>query len=337
MADCNAELSALRQGSFPLAALMRLLFLPVTVTVWIWRAVPFSARWLETRFPLFQPILQITREALFLPMVLICPLPIGPIRRHLAGKITEQGDFVFYCHPRLIVCMHLIWVGWLVGLTALLQGSVAEPAGWDLGWLMRLVTWLWIVTLVVTIIALSLDLGRLSVAMLIVATAGLAAMLGFVQARVQLPILGAVIAGLAMIPIEMEWGLPVLVSLLIGLWYTTMAGWKRLDDFWVVSPKGNYIEHRTFERGGDHHPYEFKVFRATWPCLLKKYLCFGYGNIEIRDNHNSGVIATIEGCLHARGHERMITERFRAYEVTPVRRPPPISDEEEIVDRDIDP
>ena len=269
------------------------------------------------RLPGIRPLRRLLVEFVGGIGLVLFPLPFSIFRRKLVGCYQPDGNLVFFCHPRLVVCMHLIWVGWLVALFTGLN-TLFLQYGWDFRLPVAWVIWLWLAVLLVTIIALGVDLGRVAVGYLLLTlvVGGLGLMV--LQLWRHIPVFARVWWALKSLPIGIEWGVPFAASLVIGLAFALMAAWQRLNDIWTLSPESNYLEHSTFESTDDQIPKGAKIIRANYACLLKKYLFCGYGDILVMDYQGAKPIRTIHGVLFASWHERALMTRLKTTRVDAV-------------------
>ncbi|MEM7234426.1 MAG: hypothetical protein AAF517_19765, partial [Planctomycetota bacterium] len=73
---------------------------------------------------------------------------------------------------------------------------------------------------------------------------------------------------------------------------------------------GNLLDHYRFERSDTSISKGGKTFRADWPCMLKKWFFFGYGNILILDAHSKRTLHCIRGVFFAHQHAEVLKTRF---------------------------
>lgn len=225
------------------------------------------------------------------------PIPLFWMRRILVGRSNSNGDLEFYSHPDFVCTCHLVWVGWLV-CTAAGYNRLAVHRGWlamPVSWL----SWLWVLVLVFTIMVLGLKFGRVACGFL--AAAFTIAVLGTTIAELQIniPLTGSFFRSLSGIPVRLEWGVPMLTSLVLGLTFSAMATWQTVNDRWILPARGNYIEHVNFQHRDRSISKGTKSFVAQFDCLIRRYLFFGYGDIEVRSALGNTVIDRIEGVFFA--------------------------------------
>jgi len=117
------------------------------------------------------------------------------------------------------------------------------------------------------------------------------------------------------IPVLVEWGVPMVVSFVLGFTFVCVATWRRLNDRWTLRPTGNYLEHENFQERDRTISKGAKTFVAVYPCLLRRYLLFGFGNIEVRSSTGTTLIDRIEGVFFAQKHADLIKYRFGTTDV----------------------
>ena len=116
------------------------------------------------------------------------PVPIGIFGRQLAGKKSPEGHIEFYSHPNFICTMHLIWVGWIVTI-----GTFYNHVGSQDGrtWPQipgELLSWPWLFVLIVTLIVMGLEFGRVALGFLIAAILVTGLGLGLLQSMSNIPV-----------------------------------------------------------------------------------------------------------------------------------------------------
>lgn len=246
------------------------------------------------------------------------PLPFGIFRRQLAGKAIEGGTMEFYSHPNFVCTMHLIWVGWAVTLGSMIN-KIFEKAGDAEGSELipgDVLSWLWLTVLVVTIIVMGLEFSRVAVFFLIAAllVAGLG--LWLIQALADVPVFKDIAHIIELVPVSLEWGVPMVISFILGFMFVCVAAWRRMNDCWSLKAKGNYLEHENFQEKDRTISKGAKTFVAVFPCLLRRYLFFGYGDIEIRSSTGTTLIDRIDGVFFARHHADIVKFRFGTTDVS---------------------
>lgn len=259
--------------------------------------------------------------------LMFIPLPIGIFRRQLAGYVQPDGDLEFYSHPNFVCTMHLIWVGWLVTLGALYNDFAITrdlpeiPAGW-LGW-----PWLFVLT--VTIIVMGLRFARVAVGFLIASIAIILLGLALTQALSHVELFKQISQVLGRVKVNVDSGVPMVVSLVLGLVFVSVAAWRRMNDRWLLKPTGNYLEHENFQEKDRTIAKGAKTFVAVFPCLVRRYLMFGFGDIEVRSSTGTTLIDRIEGCFFARRHADIVKFRFSTTDIDLGRHAEEAEEEEE--------
>ena len=247
--------------------------------------------------------------------LMFIPLPFGVFRRQLAGKWVEGGEMEFYSHPNFACTMHLIWVGWLVTIgTAVANhfGAVSDPDALDI---FDRLGWIWLFVLTITVIVMGLQFDRVAVGFLMAAIAVSGLGLWLVQALSDLEILKWLWERITMIDVGVDSGVPMIVSFVLGIIFVCVAAWRRLNDRWILKPRGNYLEHENFQEKDRTIAKGAKTFVAVFPCLLRRYLLFGFGAIEVRSSTGTTVIDRIDGVFFARHHADIIKFRFGTTDV----------------------
>ncbi len=241
--------------------------------------------------------------------LLFFPVPIGVLKRQLVGK-QKSGEFEFYSHPNFVCTAHLIWLGWAVAAAAIYNQYAAANALWQVP--IGVMSWAWLVVLVSTFIVMGLRFNR-------VAT-------GFLGAGVLISLLAAVVFelrsefglfegirnALSSIPVVVDWGVPMMTSLVLGSVFAGVAAWRRLNDRWMLRDFGNFLEHMNFQHRDRSISKGAKTFVAVHNCLIRRYLLFGYGAIEVRTSSGTRLIDKIEGVFFAQAHAEMMKSRLSA-------------------------
>jgi hypothetical protein len=240
------------------------------------------------------------------------PIPVGIFRRQLAGKAIEGGTLEFYSHPNFVCTMHLIWVGWLVTLGEFYNGFVEKK--WEIS--DNYLSWPWLFVLTITIIVMGLQFSRVVVGFLFAAIAVSGMGLWLIQALKDFPVFEYIAEKINKIDVGVDWGVPMVVSLVLGIMFVCVATWRRMNDCWSLRAKGNYLEHENFQEKDRTISKGAKTFIAVFPCLLRRYLFFGYGNIEVRSSTGTTLIDCIDGVFFARHHADIVKFRFGTTDVT---------------------
>ena len=201
--------------------------------------------------------------------LMLVPLPIGIFKRQLAGRVSSDGEMEFYSHPDFICTMHLIWVGWLVTLGAAYNDFAGAREWAQIP--MNYLSWPWLFVLCVTLIVLGLQFGRVALGFLIAAIIIVLLGLGLAQALSATPIFEDIHRQLRRIPVEVQWGVPFVVSVVLGINFVSVAAWRRMNDRWSLKPIGNYLDHENFQEKDRTISKGAKTFVAVFPCLIRRY------------------------------------------------------------------
>lgn len=246
-------------------------------------------------------------------LLVFLPLPFGPMKRAMVGRETNAG-YQFYCHPRFLLTMHLVWSGWLVG--AIVGLNLLFPL-MGLSWSIPLGYFgaFWLVVLLLTILVMGIDFSRVGVGFLFGGLITLVVVMWAAQAQFQLPVFGWVFSRLGELDVTIGWGIPVTSSAFFGIWFAVITTWRRMEDVWQIE-NGNYLNHYRFQRRDAAIPKAAKSFAASWPCLLARFLFFGWGDVVINDYKGDRVIREIQGVLFASHHAETIMAEFRRTDVT---------------------
>ena len=240
--------------------------------------------------------------------LMFVPLPFGLFKRQLAGKIDREGTLEFYSHPNFVCTLHLIWVGWLMTLGEFYNDIAKENEFPQIR--PGLLSWPWIFVLLLTILVMGLRFGRVQIGFLIAAIAVSGLSLALVEVLGDIEIFEGLRRIVGEIPVAVEWGVPMVISFVLGILFVCVATWRRLNDRWSLKATGNYLEHENFQEKDRTISKGAKTFVAIYPCLLRRYLLFGFGDIEVRSSTGEKIIDRIEGVFFARHHADIIKSRF---------------------------
>lgn len=245
--------------------------------------------------------------------LIFIPLPIGILRRQLCGRVDRDGKLEFYSHPDFICTMHLIWVGWVVTL-GFLYNDFAHERGW-MAIRDTFFSWPWLFVLCLTLIVLGLQFGRVALGFLIAAVVIVVLGLGLIQTLSNITLFKDIHGTIRKIPVSLDWGVPFVVSVILGVNFAAVAAWRRLNDRWTLKKISNYLEHENFQERDRTISKGAKTFVAVFPCLIRRYLFFGYGDIEVRSSTGSTLVDRIEGVLFARHYADLVKSRFAVTDV----------------------
>lgn len=248
--------------------------------------------------------------------LMFIPVPIGIFRRQLAGKSVEGGTMEFYSHPDFVCTMHLIWVGWLVtlgGMFNVLFAGDGDPPTPPIP--PQFLSWPWLFVLMITLIVMGLQFSRIAVGFLIAGVTVTGLGLLAYQLAADVTVFKDIAGVIGRIPVSLQWGVPMVVSAVLGFTFVCVATWRRMNDCWSLQAKGNYLEHENFQEKDRTISKGAKTFVASYPCLMRRYLLFGYGDIEVRSSTGTTMIDRIEGVFFARQHADIIKFRFGTTDV----------------------
>ncbi|MBS0202897.1 MAG: hypothetical protein JSS49_08375 [Planctomycetes bacterium] len=247
-------------------------------------------------------------------LLLFCPIPIGPMRRRLAGGVNQQGDLEFYSHPNFVCCCHVIWIGWLATVAGIYNEHAAEFAMWPLpvNWL----NGLWLVAVILTLLVSGLKFDRIACGFLLAGTIIVVLLAVVLENLTRLSIRGLGWGWLRNIPLQLSWGVPCLTSLILGVVFVAVATWQSLNDRWILPSVGSYIEHVNFQQRDRSIARGAKSFIACFDCLLRRYLLFGYGDIEVRSATGNTIVDRIEGVFFATWHAERMKRRLAITDVS---------------------
>jgi len=247
--------------------------------------------------------------------LMFVPLPFWIFKRQLAGKTNSDGELEFYSHPDFVCTMHLIWVGWLVTLGAMFN-SFAASREWSAAIPMNYLSWPWLFVLCLTLVVMGLQFGRVALGFLIASIVIVLLGLGLAQALSATPIFEDIHRVVRRIPVEINWGVPFVVSVVLGINFVSVAAWRRMNDRWSMKPVGNYLDHENFQEKDRTISKGAKTFVAVFPCLIRRYLYFGYGDIEVRSSTGTTLVDRIEGVLFARETAELVKRHFSTTDVS---------------------
>jgi len=259
-------------------------------------------------------------------ILIFLPIPVkGLAKSQMASRILkggeDEGTLEFYSQPNIVATIHLIWVGWVVTVWRLLfsdpeqsplpiavKVALREPITHSL-------TWIWLIVLCLTLIALGIQFGRTATGFLIATIVIVVLSLVLWQQVRDVNVYEKTKAGLKSINITMGWGVPMVVSAVLGFTMAFNCWWQRKDDRWELKLRGNFLEHENFQQKDRTIQKGAKTFLHSWPCLIRRWLLFGFGEIEVRDSRGLTQVERIDGVFWAL---RISTELKRRFETTDV-------------------
>ena len=211
--------------------------------------------------------------------------------------------------------MHVIWIGWLVGAGTLYNHLVDDPKLHLSESVVNGLEWAWIVAICLTVLMLGLDFGRVAFGFLIaVILVSVLSVLLYEQVG-EVEIVKQTVESLKQVDVELGWGVPIIVSGVLGISLMISSTWQQLNDQWEVAHQGNFLEHENFAAKDLTIQKGAKTFIHSWPCLVKRFLLFGYGEIEVRDSRGQTMIAEIKGVIRAISVSNELKRRFETTDI----------------------
>ena len=249
--------------------------------------------------------------------VVFLPIPMtGLAKRQLAFTKPEKGALRFVPQQPLIATMHVIWIGWLVGACTLYNHLVDDQKLHLSDSVINGFEWLWIGAICLTVLMMGLDFGRVAFGFLIAgAIVAVLSVLLYEQVG-EVELVKQVAESLKKIDVELGWGVPIIVSGVLGVSMMVSSTWQQLNDQWEVAHQGNFLEHENFAAKDLTIQKGAKTFIHSWPCLVKRFLLFGYGEIEVRDSRGQTMIAEIKGVIGAYFVSNELKTRFETTDVS---------------------
>ena len=255
-------------------------------------------------------------------VVIFLPIPIRQVARNqLAYREIRAEDgsgesrFEFYSQPNIVATVHLIWVGWAVAGCQLFNKVVMEDYRLSEQFT-RGVIWFWLFVLCVTILVMGIQFGRVASGFLLATVMILVLSTYLLQQVSDVELLATIKKNLHGIELELGWGIPLVISLVLGITMLLNSIWQQLDDRWIVAHKGNFLEHENFQHKDRTIQKGAKTFVHSWPCLIRRWLLFGYGEIEVRDSRGLSEVERIEGIFWARHVSELLKSRFETTDVS---------------------
>jgi len=217
-----------------------------------------------------------------------------------------------------VTTIHLIWVGWVVAAFGLYNHFVhgADNIPEFSATVMDGLSWFWLFVLCVTVLVMGIHFGRvasgflLTTIVIIVMATLLWEQIGDVE------IIKSAKVQAEKIDVTLGWGVPMVVSAVLGLTMLLSSVWQQLDDRWIVAHQGNFLEHENFQQKDRTIQKGAKTFIHTWPCLLRRFLLFGYGEIEVKDSRGITEVERIEGIFWAKTVSELLKSKFQTTDVS---------------------
>ena len=126
----------------------------------------------------------------------------------------------------------------------------------------------------------------------------------------ELPVYQTLFGWVTKLPVAMQFGVPFLFSLVLGIGFWLQLAWEWNNNVWSQDAAGNQFEHRNFEQKDIKYSKGAKTFASDFPCLIKKYLFWGYGFILVLSHDGGRVYKRIGPVYHAANKEAILTSRF---------------------------
>lgn len=251
-------------------------------------------------------------------IVVFLPIPVKFLaRKQLAFVVdkTDKNRLEFFSQPNLVTAIHVIWVGWLVGACALYNHLQTNENYQLTQSVIHGLEWAWIVVLCLTILVMGIQFGRVAAGFLLTSIVILILSVLLYEQMGEVQIINQTKGILEKVDVELGWGVPIIVSLVLGVTMLFSSIWQQLDDRWTVAQQGNFLEHENFQQKDRTIQKGAKTFIHSWPCLLRRFLLFGFGEIEVRDSRGQTAIERIEGVFWAKGVSERLKSRFESTDV----------------------
>jgi hypothetical protein len=262
-------------------------------------------------------------------VVVFLPIPVkGLAKQQLSytspprgesGKRDKRGErggaLRFVPQQPLVATMHVIWIGWLVGAGTLYNHLVDDQNLHLSDSVINGLEWVWIGAICLTVLMMGLDFGRVAFGFLIAVTVVAVLSVLLYEQVGEVELVKQVAESLKKIDVELGWGVPIIVSAVLGVSMMISSTWQQLNDQWEVAHQGNFLEHENFAAKDLTIQKGAKTFIHSWPCLVKRFLLFGYGEIEVRDSRGQTMIAEIKGVIGAYFVSNELKKRFQTTDV----------------------
>ncbi|HAB14401.1 MAG TPA: hypothetical protein DCE47_22180 [Planctomycetaceae bacterium] len=251
-------------------------------------------------------------------IVVFLPIPVRFLARKQLAFVVDKNDsnrLEFFSQPNLVTAIHMIWVGWLVGACALYNHLQTNEDYQLTQSVIHGLEWVWIVVLCLTILVMGIQFGRVAAGFLLTSIVIFILSVLLYEQMGEVEILNKAQGLLEGVDVALGWGVPILVSLVLGVTMLFSSIWQQLDDRWTVAQQGNFLEHENFQQKDRTIQKGAKTFIHSWPCLLRRFLLFGFGEIEVRDSRGQTAIERIEGVFWAKGVSERLKSRFESTDV----------------------
>jgi hypothetical protein len=227
----------------------------------------------------------------------------------LVSKVLRRPQaermLMFHPYPRFVVSLPLIVIG------AVTAGLFHLRANWPghLGWIApELLGWIYWLTVFVTCVAWGFNVGRTAFYFLVSTIVIVVLACGWIQSARDVAIWSNVRWFFRAFHVSLDPGGPLLLSFCLLVVFFGMAVWQRFNDEW--RQMGNHLEHTRQLKTDYSMNCIGKTVVEDYPCLLKRWLCLGYGNIIIMDSEGKRVVRLIEGVLFCRRRTRIIRKHL---------------------------
>jgi hypothetical protein len=255
-------------------------------------------------------------------IVVFLPIPVRYLaRKQLAFRDYKtddgKGQLEFYSQPNFVTTIHLIWVGWVVAAFGLYNRIVHGSAIPEFSQtIMDGLSWFWLTVLCITVLVLGIQFGRVASGFLL--TTIVIVVMGMLlwEQVSDVEVVKLTAENAKKIDVTLGWGVPMVVSAVLGITMLLSSIWQQLDDRWIVAHQGNFLEHENFQLKDRTIQKGAKTFIHTWPCLLRRFLLFGYGEIEVRDSRGTTEVERIEGIFWAKGVSDLLKSKFQTTDVS---------------------
>jgi hypothetical protein len=277
----------------------------------------------KTGSVLWAMIVKVVKEFYRYIIVIFLPIPVSYLaKKQLAFRDFHSedgtGQLEFYSQPNFVTTIHLIWVGWVVGAFGLYNHIVlgAENIPEFSERLMAGLSWFWLLVLCLTVLVMGIQFGRVASGFLLT-TIVIIVMATLLWEQIgEVEIIKSAAAQAKKIDVTLGWGVPMVVSAVLGLTMLLSSIWQQLDDRWIVAHQGNFLEHENFQQKDRTIQKGAKTFIHSWPCLLRRFLLFGYGEIQVKDSRGMTEVERIEGIFWAKTVSELLKSKFQTTDVS---------------------
>lgn len=250
-------------------------------------------------------------------IVAVIPVPLGFLKRNMAGRYKETGNFVFYPHQDLVVVGPFVMVSWAITFL-----NLWNVYGWNKLFVpAQVLGIIWMSTLLVTILMLGVRVNRVGVLVLFSLTLAASALPYLLrEAGQDVTFIERAQQAVLDMPLKIDWGMPLFSAVFLGLGLAVMYGWNRLDGRWLIGETGDVLTQVKFQAGGTIHPKDATQIELDYSCLLRRYLLFGMGDIILT---SPGRVTRIHNVFFAAKVVLMLRRRWGVVDARMVREEPP--------------